>query len=77
MPVRTPGQLTLVEASPTGVKKAEAAEAVEAGGSAASEAARADVFRFVEVEYNRTRLRKHRTSPRSKPGPCYGKTSPP
>ncbi|MGW3151879.1 hypothetical protein ACWDG1_46295, partial [Streptomyces sp. NPDC001177] len=23
------------------------------------EAARADVFRFVEVEYNRTRLRKH------------------
>jgi Integrase core domain len=23
------------------------------------EAARADVFRFIEVEYNRTRLRKH------------------
>lgn len=23
------------------------------------EAARADIFRFIEVEYNRTRLRKH------------------
>ena len=26
------------------------------------EAARADVFRFIEVEYNRTRLRKHPSS---------------
>jgi hypothetical protein len=31
------------------------------------EAARADVFRFVEVEYNRTRLRKH---------PKYGYVTP-
>ncbi|WP_138908600.1 hypothetical protein [Streptomyces chryseus] len=31
------------------------------------EAARADVFRFIEVEYNRTRLRKH---------PVYGYVTP-
>ncbi|MFI1294506.1 integrase core domain-containing protein, partial [Streptomyces sp. NPDC020792] len=31
------------------------------------EAARADVFRFIEVEYNRTRLRKH---------PIYGYVTP-
>ncbi|MER7469027.1 DDE-type integrase/transposase/recombinase, partial [Streptomyces sp. NPDC097981] len=31
------------------------------------EAARADVFRFIEVEYNRTRLRKH---------PAYGYVTP-
>ncbi|MEU5091328.1 integrase core domain-containing protein, partial [Streptomyces sp. NPDC021356] len=34
---------------------------------ASREAARADVFRFIEVEYNRTRLRKH---------PVYGYVTP-
>ncbi|MFE7215376.1 hypothetical protein ACFY0A_43125 [Streptomyces sp. NPDC001698] len=34
---------------------------------ASHEAARADVFRFIEVEYNRTRLRKH---------PVYGYVTP-
>ncbi|MEU6226679.1 hypothetical protein [Streptomyces sp. NPDC047042] len=32
-------------------------------GGDVAEAARADVFRYVEVEYNRIRLRRH---------PCYG-----
>ncbi|MGW2189943.1 IS3 family transposase, partial [Streptomyces sp. NPDC001719] len=44
------------------------------------EAARTDVFRFIEIEYNRTRLRKHPgygyVTP-LKPGPCCSKISPP
>ncbi|WP_405961831.1 MULTISPECIES: IS3 family transposase [Streptomyces] len=43
------------------------------------EAARADVFRYIEIEYNRSRLRRHPsmgTSPHSKREPCSGKTSP-
>jgi putative transposase len=49
------------------------------------EAARADVFRYIEIEYNRSRLRRHPeypadipstgTSPRSKREPCSGRTS--
>ncbi|GAA3368287.1 hypothetical protein GCM10020367_06050 [Streptomyces sannanensis] len=34
------------------------------------EAARTDVFRFIEVEYNRTRLRKH--PPKSDPNSRHG-----